>query len=129
MQRLRNDGVILSSCNSDGSGFDLMNTLHCPLALALGMLNWTMWPNPSCCRNSAAVLNSVSEMLRFARFPCLNDRNETTFPFARRMFSFTLSKVGCSITLSQAALVISLRNFKRKRQAIKPLLKNATFYH
>ena len=90
MQRLRNDGVILSSRNSDGSGFDLMNTLHCPLAL--GMLNWTMWPNPSCRRDSAAVLNSVSEMLRFARFPCLNDQNETTFPFARRMFSFTLSK-------------------------------------
>ena len=55
-----------------GSGFDLMKTLHFPRAL--GMVNFTIRPKPSSFKDSVARENSASAMALADRFPCLKLR-------------------------------------------------------
>ena len=57
-----------------GQGFGLLftNTLQVPLAL--GILNSTILPKPSCINDCVAVLNSLSATARADLLPCLNER-------------------------------------------------------
>ena len=54
------------------SGFDLIKTLHFPLAL--GILNSPMRPKPSSFKDSAALEYSASAMALAERLPCLKLR-------------------------------------------------------
>ena len=57
---LSNSVLLTEVVVSQGSGLDLTKTLH--LLRALGMVNSTIWPNPSSCRDSVARECSASAM-------------------------------------------------------------------
>ena len=93
-----------------GQGFGLLfiNTLQ--VLLARGTRNSTILPKPSCIKDSVAALNSSSAISRADLFPCLKERYDTTGPWEIKTLSRTICVVGCSMVLSHAELVTSLRN-------------------
>lgn len=92
-----------------GQGFGLLfiNTLQ--VLLARGTRNSTILPKPSCIKDSVAALNSSSAISRADLFPCLKERYDTTGPWEIKT-SRTICVEGCSMVLSHAELVTSLRN-------------------
>ena len=105
---LSNSVLLTEVVVGQGSGLDFTKTLH--LLRALGMVNSTIRPNPSSCRDSVARAYSASAMAFADLFPRRKLRKVTTGPWATRTWSLIPSRVGCSIVLSQVALVISFRN-------------------
>ena len=76
-----------------GQGFGLLFTNTLLVLLARGILNSTILPNPSCINDSAAVLNSVSEMARADLLPCSN-QYDTTGPGVISTLPLTVCEVG-----------------------------------
>lgn len=89
-----------------GFGLPFINTLQ--VLLARGTRNSTIFPKPSCIKDSVAALNSSSAISRADLFPCLKERYETTGPWESKTLSRTICVVGCSMVLSHAELVTSL---------------------
>lgn len=63
---------LMEAVFGQGSGLDLIKTLHFPRAL--GMVNSTIRPNPSSFKDSVALEYSASAMALADRFPCLKLR-------------------------------------------------------